>query len=316
MNRKENELPNLPKNLDAERQVLGAILMNNVTMTDVAQSTREEDFFLPAHKTIYREMQLLYATENPIDFTTLVDSLRRSGKLAVVGSASYVASLTDGMPKVTNVEHYARIVRREARLLRLYYFAEALKSSVLEAGQKPAETIGEESISALLAIIGSSAASAGPRTWREVARSTVRRLREAKENPLSTQRMKFGLRDLDEFTAGIRKKELVVIVAPTSNGKTLLASQLSHQAARDGYQVLYFSAEMPGEQLAEREIAFQAGVRFYYIQRPEKLTENELAHMEVEAERAKSIKIVDAGVQGLCSVGGVQTNGWARPSCA
>jgi replicative DNA helicase len=296
MSRIDSALPDLPKNLDAERQVLGAILLDNRAMTNVAQIIRAEDFFLLANTTIYREMEALYANQTPIELTTLIDSLRRSKKLESVVDVSYVSSLTDGMPKVTNVAHYARIVRREARRRTLYNFAEIFQDHILEAQQESPEALGEEAISELLAIIGSSAAPTGPRAWQEVARSAVRLLREANQNPQSAQRIMFGLRDLDEFTGGFRRKELVVVVAPTSNGKTLLASQLSHQAARDGCQVLYFSAEMPGEQLAEREIAFQADVKFYYIQRPEKLTENELVHMEVVAERAESIKIVDQEV--------------------
>jgi replicative DNA helicase len=256
MNRSDDALPSLPSNLDAERQVLGAILLDGGAMTDAAQVIRAEDFFLQANATIYREMQVLYARQTPIELTTLVDSLCGSGKLESVGDAPYVASLVDGMPKKTNVAHYARIVQRKARLRGLYYFAEALQDRVSEAQQSP-ETLGEESIRALLKLIDSSTAATGPRAWQDVARSAVRRLRDANKNPQSAQRMKFGLKDLDEFIAGIRKKELVVIVAPTSNGKTLLASQLSHQAARDSCQVLYFSAEMPGEQLAEREIAFR-----------------------------------------------------------
>lgn len=101
---------------------------------------------------------------------------------------------------------------------------------------------------------------------------------------------------MDELTAGLRRKELVLIVAPTSNGKSLLASQCAFQADRDGFKSLYFSAEMPAEQLAMREIAYQARVKFYYADRPKNLSPDEYSRLDVASKREHSVRIVDRDI--------------------
>jgi replicative DNA helicase len=108
--------------------------------------------------------------------------------------------------------------------------------------------------------------------------------------------MFFGLRDLDEMTSGLRRKELCVIVEPSSNGKTLLASQLTSSASSDGFGVPYFSAEMPAEQLALREIAYRAGVKFYFTQRPETLTTEELTRLSEAASQPATVQVADQDV--------------------
>ncbi len=114
--------------------------------------------------------------------------------------------------------------------------------------------------------------------------------------PETARRISFGLSDLDDMTGGLRRKELVLIVAPTSNGKTLLSSQCAFQADRDGFKSLYFSAEMPGEQLAMREIAYQAGVKFYFAQRPENLNPDEYSRLLKASQCEHALRIVDRDI--------------------
>jgi replicative DNA helicase len=134
------------------------------------------------------------------------------------------------------------------------------------------------------------------REWSDVSQSAMGEIERAYQDPKSLRAFRFGLEELDGMTGGLRPKELVVIVAPTSNGKTLLASQCAMQADRDGFHVMYFSAEMPGEQIVQREIAYQADVKFYYVRRPDKLSSQELERLREASLLKCGVRFVDRDI--------------------
>src|SRR5262245_12470128 len=101
----------LPHNLEAERSVLGSILIHNDAFNSAAEVLDARDFFRDAHRRIFEKMVQLSERGNAIDFVTLKEELSRSGELDEVGGPAYIAALVDGLPHAANVEHYARIVR-------------------------------------------------------------------------------------------------------------------------------------------------------------------------------------------------------------
>ncbi|MFZ1971616.1 MAG: DnaB-like helicase C-terminal domain-containing protein [Candidatus Acidiferrales bacterium] len=285
----------LPHSLEAERSLLGAALLDNSALLKMLPVLQDSDFFLAQNRVIYCGMRVLAAESKPIDTTLLMDHLATTGKLEAAGGVAYLAQLADGLPRVTNVEHYASIVKARAKSRELIAFAARLESRAFDTAESP-DSCAEESIGDLLRIISHQTHAIQSRSWRDVAKSAVDQLISAKMNPEKAARMFFGLRALDEMTSGLRRKELCLIVAPTSNGKTLLASQLAVSASSKDFRVLYFSAEMPGEQLAMREIAYRAGVKFYFSQRPEFLTTEELERLSEAGKDPLPIRIVDQDV--------------------
>ncbi len=109
----------LPHNLEAERSILGAILLDDKAIYPVLELLRLEDFYLEGHRRIFAKMIALTQRSHPIDLVTLKDELQRAGELELAGGPAYLAGLTDGLPRAVNVEHYARIVREKAVLRRL-----------------------------------------------------------------------------------------------------------------------------------------------------------------------------------------------------
>ena len=103
----------LPNNLDAERSVLGAILLDNHALNPAIEHLRPEDFFLDQHRRVFTQMIALGESQQAIDLVTLTEEMHRKGDLEASGGAPYLASLADGMPKVSNIEHYARIVKEK-----------------------------------------------------------------------------------------------------------------------------------------------------------------------------------------------------------
>src|ERR1700686_4586435 len=111
----------LPNNLDAERSVLGAVILDNNALNAAIENLKPEDFFLDQHRRVFSQMIALGETQQAIDLITLTEELHRHGDLEAAGGAPYLASLADGMPRVSNVEHYARIVKEKAMLRNLIH---------------------------------------------------------------------------------------------------------------------------------------------------------------------------------------------------
>src|SRR5438093_13089618 len=118
----------LPHNLEAERSVLGAILLHNDAFNLAAEVIDSHDFFRDAHRRIFDKMVKLVERGDAIDLVTLKEELGRSGDLREVGGPAYIAALVDGVPRSTNVEHYARIVKEKATLRNLIYSANKILS--------------------------------------------------------------------------------------------------------------------------------------------------------------------------------------------
>ena len=123
----------LPHNLEAERCVLGAILIHNDAFNVAAELVDQDDFFREAHRLVFERMIDLNERQQAIDFVTLKDELNRSGDLDKVGGPAYVSALADGVPRSTNVEHYARIVKEKATLRNLIYSANKIVASAYSA---------------------------------------------------------------------------------------------------------------------------------------------------------------------------------------
>src|SRR6202030_1020780 len=111
----------LPNNLDAERSILGAILLDNHTLNAAIEKLKPEDFFLDQHRRIFNQMIELGEAQQAIDLVTLSDQLHRKGELEAAGGAAYIAQLVDGVPHVSNLEHYARIIKEKSLLRSLIY---------------------------------------------------------------------------------------------------------------------------------------------------------------------------------------------------
>lgn len=285
----------LPSNVDAEKLILGALLMDSGCAPKVFSVLKREDFFMDTHRKIFTAMQTLIGNGSVIDLVPLIDYLKVNNDLEASGGAPYVASLMDGMPKVSNVNHYAEIVREKAVLRNLIHSVYGIWQKAFE-GSEGAASIVEKAISDFL---GLATLTSGPlsRKWYDVAQSAMKKVQNEREFPENAAKINSGLEDLDDVVSGFRKKELVVIVGPTSNGKTLLASQFADQAEKDGYTGIIFSAEMPGEQIVLRQIAYDAKIPFWKTRFPEKMDDQQFDALMSQAGYLRRLIIVEHGIR-------------------
>src|SRR5215471_668768 len=144
----------LPASIEAERAVLGAILLDNLTYSQASEHLLADDFSLDSHRRIYLRMMELAEASRPIDFVTLTEQLGQHKEIEAVGGVAYVTSLTDGLPRVKNIDHYVKIVKDKALLRQLIhacgtaiqqaYEQEAPAKEIIEAAEAAIFRIADE----------------------------------------------------------------------------------------------------------------------------------------------------------------------------
>lgn len=279
----------LPSNLDAERSVLGAVLVENKALDEAAAVLKPADFMFPSNARIFESMTALSETNQPIDLITLVEELHRRELLESVGGAAYISALSDGMPKVSNVGHYAKLVREKSLLRRLIHTAHRFQALAFEQ-EATAESILDSATQGIieLALEGAAPESDG-KSYRDAAANLLNSFSEK-----TSIRVMSGLSELDKCTGGFRETELATITAGTGVGKTLLAQQIRRVACKAGLHSLYCSGEMTAEHLISRELATEAVVPHKFMRRPEVLGREEMAALtEAAVHECVKCKILD-----------------------
>jgi replicative DNA helicase len=249
----------LPHNLEAERSVLGAILVHNDAFNTAAQVIDGRDFYRDAHRRIFERMIALSERGEAIDFITLKEELSRGGELEEVGGPAYVASLVDGVPRATNVEYYARIVKEKATLRNLIYAANKILTNAYEADQE-SDLILDEAESSIFAV-ADDRLKAGFVPMRELVNESFPKIEQLFEHKRLVTGVPTGFVDLDEMTRGLQPGDLVIIAARPSMGKTSLVLNIAqHVAVQDGHNVGFFSLEMSKESLFIRLLTAEAQI--------------------------------------------------------
>src|SRR2546430_15078992 len=209
-----------PHNLEAERSVLGAILLHNDAFNLAAQVIDSGDFFRDAHRRIFDKMVRLVERGDAIDLVTLKEELGRSAELDEVGGPAYIAALVDGVPRSTNVEHYARIIKEKATLRHLIFSANKILASAYEGGEE-ADVILDQAEHAIFAIADDKVRD-GFVSLRDLAESSLDTIEKLHARKELVTGVPTGFTDLDAMTSGLQPSDLVIVAARPSLGKTSL----------------------------------------------------------------------------------------------
>src|SRR3984957_14087943 len=249
----------LPHNLEAERSVLGAILLHNDAFHLAAEVIDSVDFFRDAHRRIFDKMVKLVERGDAIDLVTLKEELGRSGDLEEVGGPAYISALIDGVPRSTNVEHYARIIKEKATLRHLIFSANKILATAY-AGEDEADLILDQAEHAIFAIADDKVRD-GFVSLRDLAQGsldTIERLHARKELVTGVPT---GFTDLDELTSGLQASDLIIVAGRPSMGKTSAVLKIrAHDGTKTGKTVGMFSLEMSKEQLFLRLLTGEARI--------------------------------------------------------
>ncbi len=250
----------LPAHPDAERFVLGSILLDDSLYPQIAGALAPEDFSLEAHRRIFCRMGELYERGERIDRVTLAHELQRHGQLESCGGISYLVSLDEGLPATSNVESYVRIVRDKAALRRLIFAAQKVIDRCL-LGQEEPDQILASAEEALLKL-GEARVNTGLLTPREVIEGYEGGVNAFLDPSRRIKGISTGFVKFDEMTGGLHPGELIILAARPAMGKTAMALNIAHHVAtgRNPRPVAIFSLEMSKESLLTRLICAAARV--------------------------------------------------------
>src|SRR3954465_1936916 len=249
----------LPHNLEAERSVLGAILLHNDAFNLAAEVIDANDFFRDAHRRIFDKMVRLAERNDAIDLVTLKEELGRSGDLDEVGGPAYISALIDGVPRSTNVEHYARIIKEKATLRHLIFSANKILATAY-AGEDEADLLLDQAEHAHCAIADDKVRD-GFVSLRDLAQGSLDTIEKLHSRKELVTGVPTGFTDLDEMTSGLQPSDLVIIAARPSMGKTsLVLNMAQHVGTKTDMTVGVFSLEMSKEQLFLRLLTSEARI--------------------------------------------------------
>lgn len=253
-----------PQNLDAEKSLLGAILLDEEVVSDVAEIVKTIDFYDKRHATIYGAVYRLYEKHKPVDLLTLTEELKKKDELNTVGGSAYLTELTQYVPTAAHAATYAEIVANKAirrRLIKassdiaeLGFDEETSTQELLEKAETELFNVSDQSLKQDLVSLDS------------ILTESFDRIEELHRNKGQLRGIRTGYRDLDTMTAGLQRSDLIILAARPAMGKTTLVTNLAYNVATIAkLPVLFFSLEMSKEQLVDRMLADASGVDSWNI---------------------------------------------------
>jgi replicative DNA helicase len=277
----------LPANTDAERFILGSVLLNDARFVEVAGILSPDDFALEKHRRIFVRMSELHERGEKIDRITVANELQRYNELQSVDGLAYLVSLDDGLPQISNLESYVKIVRDKATLRRIVMASQHLMNRALIGEEEPSEILSGAGETLLK--LGEGRDEKGLMTPLEVIQNYQGGLNAFLDPSKRIKGISTGFTKLDEMTGGLHSGELIILAARPSMGKTAFALNIAwHVATRLFHPVAVFSLEMSQESLLTRMLCAAARVdshrfRSGYLNERERQQLRAAANQMVEA---------------------------------
>ncbi len=255
-----------PQALDAERAVLGGIMLEPEAATKAIEIVSFNDFYSPAHGQIFKAMVGLFMRREPIDVITLGKELSRTDDLENIGGAPTLADLVDSVPTAANIEHYANIVLEKSILRKLISASREIAEECYKAGEE-ADVILDEAEQKIFKI-SESRVSQGFSHIKDVLKDRFEEIQRIHESRESVTGLSSGFIDLDKYTAGFHPGDLVIVAGRPSMGKTSFALNMAqHIGLSEHRPVALFSLEMSKELLVQRLLCSEAQVDAQKVRR-------------------------------------------------
>ncbi len=248
-----------PVNTEAERAVIGSILMMPDCCDDVILVCRSEDFFDDANRKVFEHLSEMHSSGQKIDPMLLRERLRSSGDFDLIGGASYLIELMNTVSTPAHATHYAKIVREKATFRSLITVSSEIMQSAYDDGADPKESLSqaEQKIFSILDERSSSAI----RPAKEILHEAIDRIEARLKGEHTSGVVGTGFSDFDQLTGGLHASELIILAARPSMGKTALAMNVAEYVAmREQAPVLFVSLEMSSIELIERMLCSTAKV--------------------------------------------------------
>ncbi|MDA1079616.1 MAG: replicative DNA helicase [bacterium] len=248
-----------PHNLDAERSLLGSILIDPEAIIKVADKLTSESFYVPANQALFAAMETLYELRQPIDAVTLTSQLKKQKQLAQAGGSAAVAELSNAVASASNVEHYAKLVADTATKRRLISVASEMTTLAFDEGKDIQDIMDTTEQEVFAVSQKQSIKSFLP--IKDTLVESFERLDELQRSGGELRGVPTGFADLDETLAGLQSSNLVILAARPGMGKTAFALNIAHHVSVAAKRrVGIFSLEMSREELVDRLLVSQADI--------------------------------------------------------
>ncbi|MDO4393025.1 MAG: replicative DNA helicase [Bacillota bacterium] len=260
----EGRIP--PHSLEAEKSVLGASMLSEEALGDVAETVRPDDFYDKNHKEIFESILELNRKSLPVDVLTVSEELKKRGSLNMVGGRAYVASLSSSTPTTSNALEYAKIVSEQAAVRKLIAAADDIMDKGYDGGMAASQMIdyAEREIFEI-----SQSRQKGKYTHiQEALLANIDAIDKAAQMEDGLTGITTGFADLDAKTSGLQKSDLIILAARPAMGKTAFALSVARNAAVKGKaSVMIFSMEMAKEQLSQRLLSMESKVELQKLKK-------------------------------------------------
>ena len=271
----------LPQNIEAEQTVLSACLLSLGVFEEVVQKLKPESFFRPAHRIIFETMREMTSKSIPIDVISVADQLTAKNQLEAVGGQAYLLELTDNTFALTNWNHHADIVARDAIRRDLLYASASISALAYDSPADTTELIGKAEAS-LFGVTEQRVASTF-KSIVELVEQTNNEIADMANRDTAIQGVQTGFIDVDKLFCGLRGGDLIILAARPAVGKTSFAMNLAANAAKIGSTVVLFSLEMSSVQITQRIIASEAQVPLHRLRSGQLSEADMLAIVNAEA---------------------------------
>jgi replicative DNA helicase len=249
----------LPNSSEAERAILGAVLLDNGLISQAIELLRPEDFYVPSHRKIFVAMIGLFERGSEINPILIGEELKKENALESVGGISFITNLTYGLPHSTNIINYAKVVRGKSMLRQLIKTANKITQEALEEEDEP-EIILDHAEHAIFELADERIRQ-GFTHVKPIAEQLLEKVQEMEGRAAVLTGLTTGFADLDKMTSGLQRNDLIIVAARPSMGKTSFALMLAENAAiQAGAVVGMFSLEMSKEALVMRLLCSQGNI--------------------------------------------------------
>lgn len=282
----------LPFSLEAERAVLGALLLNDLYIHQVAEILLSTDFYQSAHRIIFEAMLALYEHTKRIDIISLQDELEKKNQLNDIGGITFLLSLQEDIPSVGMLVQHAQIVKEKSVLRELIHSATDIIVGCYDQNDQAIDEVLDQAEQKIFQI-GNKRVNQNFVQLNIWLKKTFEHLSNIKNHAKGITGVTSGYKHLDAMTSGFQKSDLIVLAARPSMGKTALALSYANQAAQNGLSVGFFSLEMAAEQLTLRLLSMQAGIAHHHIRNANISSDEWLELTNIAAQLANTKLFID-----------------------
>ena len=250
----------LPSSEESERIILGAILLDNALISQAIEALKADDFYSPLHRRIFTAMTALFESAKQIDPILIIEELKKEGSVDAIGGISTISNLTFGLPHFSDLTDYLKVVKDKSIVRRLIRTCNQITSEALS--EEEDATVLLDHAEQMIFSLADERTRQGFEHVQPVAEKVLQKVQEyAKRETHALTGLATGFRDLDNWTSGLQKTDLIIVAARPSMGKTALCLTLAQNAAiLENAVVAVFSLEMSKEQLVMRMLSSESKV--------------------------------------------------------